>query len=108
MSRRVWVVSSIDGEALKIQRLLAAAGEYCLKSDQAWGAIWRDLEPSIQSQLAQLRAQSPPIAIYGVELAGPNPYGARNIEHHRYGDEEGEAARKCTEGGGWRTAYRRC
>ena len=80
---RVWVIAENDGEAREIRRLLEHAGERVLVSAQRWGARWEGLESAIQ---AQLRAF--PGRIYGVELAGPNPYGAINIDHHYYAGDD--------------------
>ena len=81
---RLWVVPNNDGEAVEILRLLRERGERVLESHQRWGASWSKLEPRIQRELAD----SVGVPIFGVELEGPNPYGASNIDHHRYSGDD--------------------
>jgi hypothetical protein len=83
--RRLWVVPNNDLEAKAICNLLTAAGEEVLVTGQAWGATWAGLEEPIQ---ARLREAAPDTPIYGVELGGPNPFGAIDIDHHTYRDED--------------------
>jgi hypothetical protein len=85
---RIWVTPLNDGEAVEIARLLGEAGERVLTTAQAWGASWAGLEPETRAELERFRAERPDGDILGVELAGPNGYGARNIDHHRYQDED--------------------
>jgi len=81
---RIWVMPRNDGEAIEIEKILVTAGETVLVSRQPWGASWGSLELDIQERL---RAAGD-AEIIGVELAGPNPYGACNIDHHKYRDED--------------------
>ena len=81
---RIWVVPNNDGEAVEIIRLLRSRSEAVLVSHQRWGASWANLEPAIRNQLEDANGHR----IYGVELAGPNPYSAIDVDHHRYtGDD---------------------
>jgi len=79
------VVPHNDLEAKTIQELLQAVGEDVLVTDQSWGATWSGLEAWIQ---ARLRAVPAGTIIYGVELAGPNAFGAIDIDHHIYAGED--------------------
>lgn len=88
LSSRVWIVPINDGEAVEIVGLLEALGERHLVSRQRHGATWANLEPELQSELVRLRAVEPGCSILGVEFAGPNPYGAANIDHHCYSDDD--------------------
>jgi len=79
------VVPSNDLEAKAILGLLKSADETAWVTAQPWGASWEKLEPEIQDKL---RALPSPARIIGIELAGSNPYGARNIDHHSYAAED--------------------
>jgi hypothetical protein len=83
-SNDLWVVPANDLEAEEIIRLLQERRQRVLVSRQRWGATWTGLEPEI---IEQLRVE-PGASIIGVELGGPNPFGAVNIDHHRYRDED--------------------
>jgi len=86
MPDRVWVVPANDGEAVEILRLLGERGEHVLQTHQRWGASWAALEPEILAAVANGAHKVE--QIYGVELAGPNAYGAINIDHHRYAEDD--------------------
>jgi len=88
MHERVWVLAVNDGEAVEITRLLLERGERVVISKQRWGATWAGLEPSIQGVLRQFREAHADGEIVGIELGGPNLYGAVNIDHHRYGNDD--------------------
>jgi hypothetical protein len=88
MTKRVWVLAVNDGEAVEIVRLLQDHDEGTLLSQQSWGASWSGLEAEIQAALRQFRAYNPTGEIVGIELAGANAYGASNIDHHRYDDDD--------------------
>jgi hypothetical protein len=88
MSERLWVVVPNDGEAGEIEKLLRGRGEEILISRQRWGARWDGLEDGIRAELERFRRAHPEGEVIGVELAGPNPWGARNIDHHRYQDDD--------------------
>src|ERR1035441_3760324 len=85
VAQRVWVVPRNDLEAETIIRLLQDAGETVWITVQPWGASWEKLEMELQNRLRELPRA---VRIAGVELAGPNPYGARDIDHHRYAAED--------------------
>jgi hypothetical protein len=82
---RIWVVPQNDGEAIEILRLLEAQQETVLITGQHWGATWDALEPEIQRRLD---GSPNNVAVYGIELGGPNRYNAINIDHHKYKDED--------------------
>jgi hypothetical protein len=84
LANTIWVVPNNDGEAVEIIRLLQAHSQPVLVTSQPWGASWAKLEPAIQEQLHAAAGKR----ILGVELAGPNPYGAIDIDHHRYADQD--------------------
>jgi hypothetical protein len=87
-STRLWVVPANDLEAIVIRDLLLDRGENVLVTAQAWGATWAGLEPGIARAIESFRATAPDAPVYGVELAGPNPFGAQNLDHHLYtGDD---------------------
>jgi hypothetical protein len=82
---RVWVIPRNDLEALAICQLLESRGEQVLVTSQPWGATWVGLERGIQERLKEL---PPRTRVYGVELGGPDSFGATNIDHHTYpGDD---------------------
>ena len=86
--RRVWVVPENDAEAVEIRKLLAEHGETVLATGQRWGATWAALEPEVKAELDRIAAAAGGAAVYGIELGGPNSYGAVNVDHHKYGDED--------------------
>lgn len=88
MPERLWVIARNDGEAVEICRLLEANNEPVLVSGQDWGATWANLEAHIHEALNAFRRDHPDAELIGIELAGPNSYGARNIDHHLYSDED--------------------
>lgn len=81
MSEKVFVLPKNDLEAVEIAKLLKdngfEEGKDFFITEQAWGASWEGLEDDIKEKLAATNAQ-----IYGVELAGNNPYNAINVDHH--------------------------
>ena len=86
--RRLWVVPLNDAEAVEIRKLLEARGERVLVTGQGWGATWAGLEPGVRDAIAGFSGGSGGGTVYGVELGGPNPYRAINIDHHKYGEED--------------------
>ncbi len=86
--KRIFVVPINDGEAVEIRNLLQDGGEVVVESVLRWGARWEKLEPEVVAEIERLRSLNPGVQIYGVELAGPNQWGARNIDHHKYQDED--------------------
>src|ERR1035437_7630919 len=81
---RIWVVPQNDLEALAICELLESHGERVLFTSQPWGATWDRLEEGTQDCLKKQQETR----VYGVELSGPNSFGATNIDHHTYRDED--------------------
>jgi hypothetical protein len=67
--------------------LLRECGETIQVTAQTWGATWAGLEAELQDRVRQWRADNPAGVIYGIELAGPNEFGAINIDHHLYSDD---------------------
>jgi hypothetical protein len=84
----MWVLAVNDGEAVEIVRVLGERGEEMRISRQPWGATWEGLEADIQADLLQFRNANPESVILGIELAGANIYGAENIDHHRYDNDD--------------------
>lgn len=84
MKERLWVTPDNDLEARAINEMLQREGEEYLKTNQAWGASWENLEDEIKS--AVKKAKEDGKTVYGVELQG-NSNGAINIDHHIYGDD---------------------
>lgn len=85
---RLWIAPTNDLEALEIRDILTNARETLLITAQPWGATWSNLEPPVVHSIQSFRAASPESLIYGIELAGPNPFGATNVDHHIYpGDD---------------------
>src|SRR5712692_6160335 len=85
---RLWVLPLNDGEAVEIRRLLEDHGETPLISHQPWGASWANLEPELAQRLHEFRSRNPGGDIFGIELAGPNPFRAIDIDHHRYDHDD--------------------
>lgn len=82
-----WVlVTAQQAAARSAQRIAASAG--LLVTAEPWGATWAGLEPDIVEALIRFRIENPDGIIYGVELGGPNSFGAVNIDHHRYENED--------------------
>lgn len=82
------MVPANDLEALEIIGLLRRVREEVLVSRQSHGATWTGLEAEIQRRIATVRSEEPERIILGVELGGGNSWGAINIDHHRYRDED--------------------
>jgi hypothetical protein len=81
---RIWVVPLNDAEAFEIVNLLKSKAERVLVSQQGWGATWAALEASVNFELESFRSQYSDGEIIGVELGGPNRFGARDLDHHLY------------------------
>lgn len=86
--KKVWVVARNDLEAVEIIRLLQAAGETVLVSQQAWGACWENLEDEITSGVEGVLQNTPAAEVIGIELAGTPRWHGRNIDHHRWGESD--------------------
>jgi len=87
-TERLWVLALNDLEALEIRDLLESHSQTACYSNQPWGATWANLEPPILDRLARFRSQYPAAEIIGIELAGPNPVAAIDIDHHIYSDAD--------------------
>ena len=77
----LWLIPSNDGEAIEIRRLLDEHRQNVIVTQQPWGASWANLEPHIQAAVAKASV------VYAVELSGPAPPNAINIDHHDYSDD---------------------
>ncbi len=88
MKKRIFIVPVNDGEAVEIRNLLLDHGETVVVTRQPWGASWQGLEPEVVEEVEKLLAENPGAQVYGVELAGPARWGAINIDHHRYADDD--------------------
>lgn len=86
--KRVWIVPVNDGEAVEIRNLLADAGEKVIITRQPWGATWAGLESGVAAEVEELLAENSGAEVIGVELGGPVRWGGRNIDHHRYSNED--------------------
>ena len=86
--KHVWIVPVNDGEAVEIRNLLVDAGEKVITTRQAWGATWQNLEPGVVAEVEKLLATSPDAEVIGIELGGSARWQGRNIDHHRYYDED--------------------
>ncbi len=85
---RIWIVPINDAEAVAIATYLERHGQTVFRSQQPWGASWKGLEPAIGAAVADALAAPNPPTVHGVELAGPNPYHAIDIDHHRYQNDD--------------------
>jgi len=83
----LWVVPLNDLEAQEIVHLLDEQHRRVLISYQRWGATWAGLEKEIREFIIE-RLGDGSVQVIGVELGGANPYGAINIDHHRYRDDD--------------------
>jgi hypothetical protein len=100
--KRIWVVALNDLESMEIRKLLDACGELVLASAQPWGATWAGLEPEVVGALRNRKASDPATEVIGIELAGPNQFGAKNIDHHRYpGDDRSSALSSLEQVAAW-------
>lgn len=86
--QRLWIVPQNDAESFEIVDLLREAGEPVLITKQKWGARWKGLEPETVNAIRRFAATHEGADIVGVELAGLNSLGARNVDHHLYDDED--------------------
>jgi hypothetical protein len=88
MANRLWIVPDNDLESKEIQRLLVAQNEKFLTTGLAWGATWAKLEPSVVQEIQDHHTADQKNVVYGIELGGPNPFRAINIDHHQYSWED--------------------
>ena len=75
-----------DGEAVQIKNILEKKNIKTLITKQGWGASWDGLEPEIKEEIKNLKNKN--FKIFGVELQGSAPEGAKNIDHHRYDGDD--------------------
>lgn len=84
---KILVVTPVnDGEAVQISKILKVKNIKTLVTKQGWGASWDGLEPEIKKEIENYKNKN--YQIYGVELQGKAPEGAKNIDHHRYDGDD--------------------
>ncbi len=69
--------------------MLSESQEDYLTTGQRWGASWADLEPGITARIDEFHRENPSCPVYGIELRGPSPPFAENIDHHLYSEDRG-------------------
>ena len=86
-NNQIVVVTPVnDGEATQIEKVLKENNIKTLVTKQGWGASWDGLEPEIKKEIKNLKNKN--CKIFGVELQGSAPEGAKNIDHHRYDGDD--------------------
>lgn len=75
-----------DGESVQIEKILKENNIETLVTKQGWGASWANLEPEIKEKIESYKNKE--YQIFGVELQGGAPEGAKNIDHHRYDGDD--------------------
>ncbi|TWP07802.1 hypothetical protein EUA76_02530 [TM7 phylum sp. oral taxon 350] len=86
-NNKILIVTPInDGEATQIAKILKNENIKTLITKQGWGASWNNLEPEIKKEIENYKNKN--FKIYGVELQGEAPEGAKNIDHHRYDGDD--------------------
>lgn len=86
MNNQIVVVTPVnDGEAVQIKNILEKKNIKTLVTKQGWGASWSGLEPEIKEEI---KNKTKNFKIFGVELQGPAPEGAVNIDHHIYDGDD--------------------
>ena len=86
-NNQIVVVTPVnDGEATQIEKVLKENNIKTLVTKQGWGASWDGLEPEIKKEIKNLKNKN--FKIFGVELQGSAPKGAKNIDHHRYDGDD--------------------
>lgn len=75
-----------DGESVQIEKILKENNIKTLVTKQGWGASWANLEPEIKEKIESYKNKE--YQIFGVELQGGAPEGAKNIDHHRYDGDD--------------------
>ncbi len=75
-----------DGESVQIEKILKENNIKTLVTKQGWGASWSGLEPEIKEKIESYKNKE--YQIFGVELQGGAPEGAKNIDHHRYDGDD--------------------
>lgn len=87
MNNQILVVTPInDGEAVQIEKILKNENIKMLVTKQGWGASWNNLEPEIKKEIENYKNKN--YKIFGVELQGQAPEGAKNVDHHRYDGDD--------------------
>ena len=86
-NNQILVVTPVnDGEAVQIKNILEKKNIKTLITKQGWGASWSELEPEVKEKIKEYKNKN--YQIYGVELQGKAPEGAKNIDHHRYDGDD--------------------
>lgn len=87
MKNQIVVVTPVnDGEAVQIEKILKNENIKTLITKQGWGASWDGLEPEIKEKIESYKNKN--FKIFGVELQGKAPEGAKNIDHHKYDGDD--------------------
>ena len=87
MKKKFFITPANDGEAVEIRKILQATHIDHVVTRQAWGATWANLEPGVVEIIEGFISANPSAVIYGIELGGPARWGAINVDHHIYRDE---------------------
>lgn len=85
-SKIVVITPVNDGEAVQIKNILKNKNIKTLVTKQGWGASWANLEPEVKEKIKEFKNKN--FKIFGVELQGPAPEGAVNIDHHCYDGDD--------------------
>jgi hypothetical protein len=85
--KKFFIIPANDGEAVEIRRILRGLKIDHVVTRQTWGATWAGLEPAVVTEIEGFLSANPSAVVYGVELGGPSRFGAMNIDHHIYRDE---------------------
>lgn len=86
-NNQIVVVTPVnDGEAVQIAKILKEKNIKTLITAQGWGASWSDLESEIKEEIENLKNKN--FKIFGVELQGQAPEGAKNVDHHCYDGDD--------------------
>lgn len=88
MKKIFFVVPANDGEAVEIRKILQHAQVDHVVTRQGWGATWDNLESKVVKEIEGFLTANPSAVIYGIELGGPSRWGAINIDHHLYKDDD--------------------
>ena len=86
-NNKILIVTPInDGESVQIDKLLKEKNIKTLITKQGWGASWNNLEPEIKKEIENYKNKN--YKIFGVELQGQAPEGAKNVDHHCYDGDD--------------------
>lgn len=84
---KILIVTPVnDGESVQIEKILKNKNIKTLITKQGWGASWANLEPEVKEKIKEFKNKN--FKIFGVELQGPAPEGAVNIDHHCYDGDD--------------------